>query len=88
MELQGLVWDILGRYPELHSGFSDILARCESMDFECNDARKNTFGGKMSAKELLGGRLRWLQRAPGGRVHGGYGCGVNHAGARSRAGSR
>ena len=58
MELQGLVWDILGRYPELHSGFSDFLARCESMDFECNDTSKNTLGGKLSAKELQKAKVK------------------------------
>jgi hypothetical protein len=45
MELQGLVWDILGRYPELHSGFSDFLARCESMDFELDQAGKGSKAG-------------------------------------------
>ena len=51
MELQGLVWDILGKYPDLHAGFSDFLARCESMDFETVEGGKGK-DGKMSAKDI------------------------------------
>ena len=66
MELQGLVWDILGRYPELHSGFSDFLARCESMDFEFSEVGKGK-DGKMSAKEMqkmkvISAREKFLSR--------------------------
>mmetsp|Transcript_16182 Transcript_16182/g.39442 ORF Transcript_16182/g.39442 Transcript_16182/m.39442 type:complete len:1081 (+) Transcript_16182:583-3825(+) len=66
MELQGLVWDILGRYPELHSGFSDFLARCESIDFEFNEAGKGK-DGKLSAKEMqkqkvISAREKFLSR--------------------------
>ena len=34
MELQALVYEILGKHPDLHAGFSDFLGRCEHMDFE------------------------------------------------------
>ena len=30
-ELQGLVYDILGRYPDLMHGFNEFLGRCETM---------------------------------------------------------
>ena len=49
MELQTLVWDILGKYPELHAGFSDFLARCEHMDFEfVEGSGKGPKDGKLS----------------------------------------
>ena len=51
MELQSLVWDILGRYPDLHSGFCDFLARCEGMDFELGEGGK-VKDGKLSAKDV------------------------------------
>ena len=44
MELQSLVWDILGRHPDLYSGFSEFLARCESMDFEHLESGKGKDG--------------------------------------------
>ena len=34
MELQGLVMDVIGRFPELVTGWNEFIARCESMDFE------------------------------------------------------
>jgi paired amphipathic helix protein Sin3a len=53
MELQTLVWDILGKYPELHAGFSDFLARCEHMDFEfVEGSGKGPKDGKLSQKEM------------------------------------
>ncbi len=53
MELQALVWDILGKYPELHAGFSDFLARCEHMDFEfVEGSGKGPKDGKLSQKEM------------------------------------
>ena len=51
MELQGLVWDILGRYPDLHTGFSDFLGRCELMDFDFSEGGKSK-DGKLSMKEM------------------------------------
>ena len=34
MELQGLVYDIIGKYPDLVQGFNEFLGRCESMDLD------------------------------------------------------
>ena len=51
MELQSLVWDIIGRYPDLYSGFSEFLARCESMDFEYLESGR-VKDGKLTVKEL------------------------------------
>ena len=51
MELQSLVWDILGRYPDLYSGFCDFLARCEGMVFELGEGGK-VKDGKLSAKDV------------------------------------
>ena len=42
MELQGLVYDIIGKYSELVQGFNDFLSRCESMDLD------------LSVKNILG----------------------------------
>jgi len=66
MELQSLVWDILGRYPDLHSGFCDFLARCEGMDFELGDCGKGK-DGKLSAKDMqklkaISAREKFLSR--------------------------
>ena len=38
MELQGLVMDVIGRFPELVTGWNEFIARCESMDFEAAEA--------------------------------------------------
>ncbi|KAK4598272.1 hypothetical protein RGQ29_015659 [Quercus rubra] len=43
-ELQSLVQDLLGRYPELMDGFNDFLARCEKND--------GLLAGVMSKKSL------------------------------------
>ena len=66
MELQSLVWDILGRHPDLYSGFSEFLARCESMDFEHLESGKGK-DGKLSVKELqklkiISAREKFLSR--------------------------
>ena len=66
MELQSLVLDILGRYPDLHSGFCDFLARCEGMDFELGDCGKGK-DGKLSAKDMqklkaISAREKFLSR--------------------------
>mmetsp|Transcript_24647 Transcript_24647/g.84291 ORF Transcript_24647/g.84291 Transcript_24647/m.84291 type:complete len:426 (+) Transcript_24647:232-1509(+) len=62
MELQGLVYDILGRHPDLLSGFNDFLSRCESMDLD--QAPKE---GKLTAKDLqkmkiVAAREKYLSR--------------------------
>ena len=38
MELRGLVYDVLGKYPDLSAGFEEFLMRCESMDFDSMEA--------------------------------------------------
>tara|TARA_B100001142_G_C14346217_1_gene660105 strand:- start:2091 stop:5489 length:3399 start_codon:yes stop_codon:yes gene_type:complete len=51
MELQSLIWDILGPYPDLHSGFNDFLTQCESTDFDITETGKGK-DGKLSSKDL------------------------------------
>uniref|UniRef100_A0A7S0GW34 Histone deacetylase interacting domain-containing protein n=1 Tax=Micromonas pusilla TaxID=38833 RepID=A0A7S0GW34_MICPS len=53
MELQALVYEILGKHPDLHAGFSDFLGRCELMDFEfVEGSGKGPKDGKLSQKEM------------------------------------
>jgi paired amphipathic helix protein Sin3a len=53
MELQALVYEILGKHPDLHAGFSDFLGRCEHMDFEfVEGSGKGPKDGKLSQKEM------------------------------------
>ena len=54
MELQGLVMDIIGRFPELVTGWNEFVARCEAMDFESHDtpAAKKAAGMKLTTKEI------------------------------------
>eukprot|EP00232_Nephroselmis_pyriformis_P019508 CAMPEP_0182880668 /NCGR_PEP_ID=MMETSP0034_2-20130328/16687_1 /TAXON_ID=156128 /ORGANISM="Nephroselmis pyriformis, Strain CCMP717" /LENGTH=677 /DNA_ID=CAMNT_0025013665 /DNA_START=122 /DNA_END=2152 /DNA_ORIENTATION=+ len=65
MELQGLVYDILGRFPDLLMGFNDLMARCESLDMEVDT--KIGQGGKLSAKDIskmkaMSAREKYLTR--------------------------
>lgn len=54
MELQGLVMDIIGRFPELVTGWNEFVARCESMDFEAAEApaAKKAAGMKLTTREV------------------------------------
>jgi paired amphipathic helix protein Sin3a len=51
MELQGLVYDIIGKYPDLMQGFNEFLSRCESMDLD------------LSVKNILGKDGKALEAA-------------------------
>ena len=51
MELQGLVYDIIGKYSDLVQGFNDFLSRCESMDLD------------LSVKNILGKDGKALEAA-------------------------
>eukprot|EP00236_Picocystis_salinarum_P001248 CAMPEP_0183833256 /NCGR_PEP_ID=MMETSP0807_2-20130328/5948_1 /TAXON_ID=88271 /ORGANISM="Picocystis salinarum, Strain CCMP1897" /LENGTH=1064 /DNA_ID=CAMNT_0026079157 /DNA_START=49 /DNA_END=3243 /DNA_ORIENTATION=+ len=51
MELQGLVYDIIGKYPDLMQGFSEMMDRCEVMDFEL-EAKMAEKAGKMTPKDI------------------------------------
>lgn len=50
MEMSTLAFDILGKFPELQSGFSDFVARCEALDFDPSMAKKPP--EKLSPKDL------------------------------------
>ena len=50
MEMSTLAFDILGKYPELQSGFSDFVARCEALDFDPSMAKRPP--EKLSPKDL------------------------------------
>ena len=54
MELQGLVMDVIGRFPELVTGWNEFIARCESMDFEAAEApaAKKAAGMKLTTREV------------------------------------
>jgi paired amphipathic helix protein Sin3a len=63
MELRGLVYDVLGRYPELLTGFDDFLQRCESMDFELAEAGRGKLSSKDVAKmKIISAREKFLSR--------------------------
>jgi len=51
MELQGLVYDIIGKFPDLMQGFSEMMDRCEVMDFEL-EAKMAEKAGKMTPKDI------------------------------------
>ena len=51
MELQGLVYDIIGKYSDLVQGFNEFLSRCESMDLD------------LSVKNILGKDGKALEAA-------------------------
>jgi len=55
MELQGLVMDVIGRFPELVTGWNEFVARCESMDFEAAEApaAKKAAGMKLTTREVV-----------------------------------
>ena len=50
MEMQTLAYDILGKFPELQSGFSDFVARCEALDFDPAMAKRPV--EKLTPKDL------------------------------------
>ena len=50
MEMSTLAYDILGKFPELQSGFSDFVARCEALDFDPSMAKRPP--EKLSPKDL------------------------------------
>ena len=50
MEMQTLVHDILGKFPELQSGFNDFVARCEALDFDPTMAKRPV--EKLTPKQL------------------------------------
>jgi paired amphipathic helix protein Sin3a len=50
MEMQTLVHDILGKFPELQSGFNDFVARCEALDFDPSMAKRPP--EKLTPKDL------------------------------------
>jgi len=50
MEMQTLVHDILGKFPELQTGFNDFVARCEALDFDPNMAKRPV--EKLTPKQL------------------------------------
>jgi paired amphipathic helix protein Sin3a len=65
MELQALVYDIIGKYPDLHGGFSDFLAQCELMDFDFGDGKAKD--GKLTQREaqkqkMMSAREKFLSK--------------------------
>ena len=65
MELQALVYDIIGKHPDLHSGFSDFLAQCELMDFDFGDGKAKD--GKLTQREaqkqkMMSAREKFLSK--------------------------
>ena len=58
MELQSLIWDILGPYPDLHSGFNDFLTQCESTDFDITETGKGKDGPCACQGDAEDGRSR------------------------------
>lgn len=63
MELRGLVYDVLGKYPDLLAGFDDFLQKCESMDFDTADAGRGKLTSKDVAKmKIISAREKFLSR--------------------------
>mgnify|MGYP001205463232 CR=1 FL=1 len=64
MELEALVWDILGSYPDLHSGFNDFLTRCESTDFDLSESVRGKDGklGNSKDTQKISAREKFLLR--------------------------
>ena len=48
-ELEGLVQDVLGRFPDLVSGFSDFLARCKQLDVDSDWRQSRAPPGQSAA---------------------------------------
>jgi len=63
MELRGLIYDILGRYPDLLAGFDELMARCESMEFEVAAEGRGKLSTKDIAKmKVISAREKFLSR--------------------------
>ncbi|KAK3272628.1 hypothetical protein CYMTET_19089 [Cymbomonas tetramitiformis] len=50
-ELQGLAYDIIGRFPDLMQGFNEFLLRCEAMDIDLGDSLRGR-DAKISQRDL------------------------------------
>jgi len=63
MELRGLAYDILSRFPDLLTGFDEFVERCESMDFETAEAGRAKMSSKDVAKmKIISAREKFLSR--------------------------
>mmetsp|Transcript_24143 Transcript_24143/g.29248 ORF Transcript_24143/g.29248 Transcript_24143/m.29248 type:complete len:1244 (-) Transcript_24143:506-4237(-) len=50
-ELSSLVYDIIGRFPDLVQGFNDLIVRCEAMDIDLGEAARAK-DGRLSVKDM------------------------------------
>ena len=63
MELRGLVYDILGKFPDLLAGFDDFVTRCEGMDFDLAAEGRGKLSVKDAAKlKVIAARDKFLSR--------------------------
>ena len=63
MELRGLVYDILGKFPDLLAGFDDFVTRCEGMDFDLAAEGRGKLSTKDAAKlKVIAARDKFLSR--------------------------
>eukprot|EP00899_Mesostigma_viride_P008288 jgi/Mesvir1/17460/Mv08734-RA.1 len=55
-ELSSLMFDVLGRFPDLMTGFQDFLARCEACEFEGADAVMRAREARLASSADISGR--------------------------------